>query len=407
MNKHLVSIIIPTYNRGYIIGNAIQGVLNQTIPDWELLIVDDGSGDNTEEIVEAFSDPRIIYIRNEENKGANIARNCGCAAAKGDFLAFLDSDNRWNENMIKRHMEALQASEDDVAFSFCKQEVIDESVHIFPSVEFDVDHLEETLRKGNVVDTNTVILKREVFEAVGGFAADMPRMQDWEFFFRVVVVHGYKAIFIPEILDTNVVQANSISKDKEKYCQALNRFLSRHYKYFTLEEIGGHLISLGRSLPGGDTAEISVKNWMDGKKDSLEGLLPWMARQIYRQFRYYDVLLHWKEKMEQSEGRTVFSGLALDGAVIALYGLGRWGELIYHEMKNCGIKISFGIDRKVRQFHGIKVIGIHEIPEYVDLIIVSIFQEYAQIARDLSQHFSGKILSIEDLAYETIRNGER
>lgn len=394
--EYLVSIIMPTYNRGYIIGNAIQSVIKQTDFHWELIIVDDGSEDNTEEVVKAFSDPRVIYIKNEENRGANDARNCGFAVAKGNFLAFLDSDNIWNKKMIERQMEVLPTSENDVAFSFCKQEVIDEDVHIFPSVEFDVHYLKETLRRGNVVDTNTVILKREVFEAVDGFDTKMPRMQDWEFFFRVIVVHHYKAIFISEILDTNVVQSNSISRNNQKYCKALKRFLGKHYLYFTSEELRGHLISLGRSLTDGSSAETSISDWIDGKGEALEGLFSWMAQQFYPQYRYYDVLLRWKEKMEQNKDRTIFYDTVLKGSTIALYGLGRWGELIYHEMKHCGITIEFGIDRKVKQFHGVKIIEIYEIPESVDVVIVSIFQEYDQIVQELSRHFSGNIFSIED-----------
>lgn len=406
MNNNLVSIIMPAYNRGYTIGNAIQSVLGQTSPNWELIIVDDGSEDNTEDVVKAFSDSRIVYMKNEQNKGANYSRNRGCKAAKGRFLAFLDSDNIWKETMIKRQLNVLENSEDKVAFAFCKQEVIDKKVHIFPSVEFDVDNLGKTLRRGNVVDTNTAILKREVLEAVGGFDDHMPRMQDWELFFRIVVVYHYKAIFIPEILDTNVIQLNSISNDNHKYCKALNLFLRKHYNYFTSDEIGGHLISLGRSLIGENPAQIDKISWSEDRDSGFETLFAALSRQVYRQFKYYDVLLHWKESMEKSKGRTIFSKLALKDSSIALYGLGRWGELIYQEMKNNGIAIQFGIDRKVQQFHDIRIIGIREIPETVDVVLVSIFQEYDTISQEISRYFSGEILSIEDFVYEAMRNGE-
>ena len=98
MNKNpTVSVIIPTYNRAHLVDRAIQSVLNQTYKDFELIIVDDGSTDNTEDIIKEFQkkDERIKYIRHEENRGGSAARNTGIKAAKGEYIAFLDSDDEW------------------------------------------------------------------------------------------------------------------------------------------------------------------------------------------------------------------------------------------------------------------------------------------------------------------------
>lgn len=88
----LFSIILPTYNRGHLLPKAIQSVINQTFPDWELIIVDDGSTDSTKELVGSYSDKRIRYIY-QENQERSTARNNGIENARGDFICFLDSDD--------------------------------------------------------------------------------------------------------------------------------------------------------------------------------------------------------------------------------------------------------------------------------------------------------------------------
>jgi glycosyltransferase involved in cell wall biosynthesis len=97
-----VSVIIPTYNRAEYLGRSIQSVLNQTYQDFELIIVDDGSTDNTRDIVAQFHDKRLNYIRHETNLGVAAARNSGVRAARGIYLAFQDSDDEWLEQLICR-----------------------------------------------------------------------------------------------------------------------------------------------------------------------------------------------------------------------------------------------------------------------------------------------------------------
>ena len=91
----LVSIIMPSWNTGQFIAESIQSVLNQTYSNWELLIVDDCSNDNTDDIVLSFTDQRIKYLKNEKNCGAALARNRAIKEAQGEWIAFLDSDDLW------------------------------------------------------------------------------------------------------------------------------------------------------------------------------------------------------------------------------------------------------------------------------------------------------------------------
>jgi glycosyltransferase involved in cell wall biosynthesis len=93
--KPAVSVIIPTYNRANLLGRSINSILEQTFTDFELIVVDDGSSDNTRELVESFNDPRIFYVRHEKNRGVSAARNTGIKIARGEYIAFNDSDDEW------------------------------------------------------------------------------------------------------------------------------------------------------------------------------------------------------------------------------------------------------------------------------------------------------------------------
>ncbi len=103
-----VSVILPVHNREQSLANSMRSVLDQCIADIELIVVDDASQADLKPIVESFNDPRVVYIRREQNGGASIARNTGLAAAKGAFIAFQDSDDLWLPGKLKRQLDFLE-----------------------------------------------------------------------------------------------------------------------------------------------------------------------------------------------------------------------------------------------------------------------------------------------------------
>ena len=121
----LVSIIMPSYNTAEYIAESIQSVLAQTYQNWELIIVDDCSPDNTDEVVAAFSDPRIRYFKNETNSGAAVSRNKALREAKGKWIAFLDSDDLWLPDKLERQSSFMERN--GYHFSYTKYSMIDES----------------------------------------------------------------------------------------------------------------------------------------------------------------------------------------------------------------------------------------------------------------------------------------
>lgn len=130
----LVSIIMPSWNTGKFIIETIQSVINQTYTNWELLIVDDCSTDNTEEIVASFKDDRIKYFRNKKNSGAALTRNRALREARGEWIAFLDSDDLWMSEKLEKQIDFMKKN--GYSLSYTEYEKIDEdskSLNIYVS----------------------------------------------------------------------------------------------------------------------------------------------------------------------------------------------------------------------------------------------------------------------------------
>lgn len=123
--SELVSIIMPSYNTARFIADSIKSVLSQTYTNWELIIVDDCSTDNTEKIIFSFNDSRIRYFKNEKNRGAAISRNKALSEARGEYIAFLDSDDLWSKDKLEKQLLFMKLN--NYAFSYTNYERIDES----------------------------------------------------------------------------------------------------------------------------------------------------------------------------------------------------------------------------------------------------------------------------------------
>lgn len=120
----LVSVIMPSWNTGKFIAESIQSVIDQTYKNWELLIVDDCSTDNTDEVVSSFNDKRIKYLKNETNLGAALTRNRALREAQGEWIAFLDSDDLWAPEKLEKMIKFMK--ENNYSFAYHEYEKIEE-----------------------------------------------------------------------------------------------------------------------------------------------------------------------------------------------------------------------------------------------------------------------------------------
>ena len=159
-----VSIVIPTHNRAHLIRRAIGSVLNQIYQDFEIIIVDDASTDNTREVVESLNDQRIRYIRHENKRGAAAARNTGITSASGKYIAFQDSDDKWLPEKLGRQVEILESSPSEVGVVHTKfSRIIDnEKVYItWTTINTQETDIHKKLLKGNFIGTPTNIWNKQ------------------------------------------------------------------------------------------------------------------------------------------------------------------------------------------------------------------------------------------------------
>lgn len=199
----LVSVILPTYNREELLPRAINSVLAQTFQSWELLIWDDGSTDNTHQVVSGYDDQRIRYFFSD-NHGVAFARNRALEAALGKYMAFLDSDDEWSEDKLADQVESMIAfPRIDVLFGdFLNINATTREKHrTFEQYAstmklLDVDPVGSglySIRAGipgclaieNFIATDTIMIRREVIDKTGGFAETLRNMEDFELWWRM------------------------------------------------------------------------------------------------------------------------------------------------------------------------------------------------------------------------------
>ncbi|WP_254807828.1 glycosyltransferase family 2 protein [Natronosalvus amylolyticus] len=189
-----VSIIIPTYNRAKRLGNAIISVLSQTHTNYELIIIDDGSTDNTEELVGSFSDRKIVYEKHSKNKGVAEARNTGLDIASGEYICFLDSDDEWKSNKLEVQLKYTKSCNEDCIGSYTDVNIVRESAlkEIASSLLLDPKQpdnqnaliVQQLKLNGFIHAGSTLLLKKSVCDKVGGFNTDLNRLEEVEFVIR-------------------------------------------------------------------------------------------------------------------------------------------------------------------------------------------------------------------------------
>lgn len=232
-----ISVIIPTYNREHTILNSVKSVLNQTYQNFEIIVVDDGSSDNTIDLLKKLNSDKIKVIVNETNKGAPYSRNRGIDLATGEYIAFQDSDDIWFENKLEVCLKAIKEHDADFVF----HQVICDNVKgqpISPTTNFNLinDKMLYVLTKGGV-NTQTMFAKAECFKNIK-FDEKMPRSQDWEIMIRMT--EKYKIYFIQQPLVHYIMLEDSISKSSKKGFIALERIYKKHFtRYY--EKYGAEL----------------------------------------------------------------------------------------------------------------------------------------------------------------------
>ena len=239
----LVSVIMPAYNTDKYIGDSIQSVLCQTYNNWELLVVDDGSTDNTAAIIESFAakDSRVKYIFQQNGRQAK-ARNTGIARSKGTLLAFLDSDDLWMPNKIEQQMIALSATGADVIYTsgliICEPGSTSHATE-FPIVAGTVasKKMFDLLLLHNHIPVQSVLVRLDAFSKAGPFDESLQYhgCEDYELWLRLAangaLFHG-----MPEKLITYRRHPTATTHNNSRVLKPMLRVVQRHIDAGTLDE---------------------------------------------------------------------------------------------------------------------------------------------------------------------------
>ena len=181
----MISVITSTYNRSERLQKAIDSVLAQTYPDWELIIVDDKSTDDTEKVVSGYKDSRIKYIKQKRNFGCDTKpKNVGIMASKGEYIAFLDDDNAYRPDHLAVLLKELEKDPSlDVVYG--DRWLTDETGRIQPQLGISRDYDPAFLMQRNFIDTSDVLIKRQALFDVGGWDERYKKYVDWNLWVRM------------------------------------------------------------------------------------------------------------------------------------------------------------------------------------------------------------------------------
>jgi len=244
MRKPLISVIVPTYNHATFIERSVSSVLAQTFSDYEIIIVDDGSQDDTPNLVSELwaAEDRVIYFR-QENKGLGATRNKGLSLARGEFVQFLDSDDSIAsgkfESQIRRFEEDKAA---DIVYSD------------YANLGGDKDHVGEVARplvpgespvsrliRENFMPVHSSLIKREVFDKEGGFDESRVALEDWDVWLRLAC-RGYKFSYLPGVFAYYHHDGSTMTSNPEWMYQKIKYLLDKYLADPTFAQLGEDVI---------------------------------------------------------------------------------------------------------------------------------------------------------------------
>jgi len=253
-----VSVVIPAYNRAHCVAAAVDSAFAQTFKDFEIIVVDDGSSDGTGDVLETFGE-RIRLIR-QDNHGVSSARNAGVRAARGKWIAFLDSDDRWYPDKLERQIAALEKYNCKICFT--------RSINHENAILRDIEFISSTLREPeifyveNAVDSvclsprhpliQTMVADRRLLETVGLFDESFPAAEDAELIFRLSFLSGFLYVDRPLVTifenSENSLTYSTKLDSQARRSQSYLRLLA--HMYWRLVEISPEKVSIIRKRLG-------------------------------------------------------------------------------------------------------------------------------------------------------------
>jgi glycosyltransferase involved in cell wall biosynthesis len=399
--NNMVSVIIPTYNRANTIESSIRSVLNQTYTNIEIIVVDDASQDNTEEVVNSINDNRILYIRNNENQGVASARNIGAQYAKGEFIAFNDSDDIWHYDKLEKQMDVmLQNNDCNLVYCAFNRFLLNGTRVRIPDMNENISDLEgnifTALFARNTISTQTMLLRTGYFMSIGGFQKNLRCLDDYELALRIA--KNNKIYFVNEELVDVMESDNSISILEKNYFSSFDSILYMVGLYWdefedkSIFEINIKSLLVYISFMPLIEAVDAYKKIIKYIK-ALEPVICDVAVSCTK-YKNKDFIM--RKLVEEPTNIWINKIKDMNVKNVVVYGNGYIGKILCNLLENDRFKISYIIDRNSKDSKYSIFSTEDNLPE-TDLVIISVIHSNDDIRTILESKINAPIVYIEEL----------
>ncbi|MBU2541424.1 MAG: glycosyltransferase family 2 protein [Candidatus Omnitrophica bacterium] len=260
MTRLLISVIIITYNRSFVIKRAIESVLKQTYKDLEIILIDDASSDNTHEIISSITDDRVKLVRHDKNKGVAVSRNTGLKNSKGEFITFLDDDDEWLPEKLQTQLDLFKKLNSDVGLIYTNGFSEDEgrifiTERINSKVIYDPSKDKFFPLRVLITPPSSWMLPMEVIKRIGYFDEAMyNNWDDGDYFVRIA--RKYKIYFLNKNLVTWHILKSHVNMVTPELIKGKEVFLKKNFEL--LKKDKGYLFRFYRTM-GKDSLKLDKK----------------------------------------------------------------------------------------------------------------------------------------------------
>jgi len=295
----LVSVVIPTYNHASYLGRALQSLFDQTYTNWEAIVIDNHSTDKTDEVMTSFSDPRIIYLKIHNNGVIAASRNLGIRTAKGEWIAFLDSDDLWYQEKLKIVINSIQ---DDFSIDVCSTDefLVDVTTGNRTPLNYGPycsNFYEVLLLNGNRLSPSATMIKSDFLTKHNLFFREnieFVTVEDYDLWLLIARA-GAKFKFIQSIQGEYTIHANNASGQSDYHRQNAIRVLKDHVYHLQTFQTdkdklwryinAGLLISSAKNMLANRQYVSGVKCVISGFRSSLTGTLRYILSKLIKNFK--------------------------------------------------------------------------------------------------------------------------
>jgi len=230
LRDFLVSIIIPTFNRYELVKGAIENVLLQTYSNFEVIVVEDGSSSGIKDYIRKLNNNKIVYHRHSEQKGLGAARNTGTRIAKGEYVAFLDDDDRWIEEKISLQYDLISRYNDEKIMIYCGNIRLNQNGLSEESIPKSKGKMSKFFFNGYCIGSSCMMIPRELLLSIGGHSEDLTSCIDHDLWLKLSLA-GFRMDFVPKGLVYSIKHTNQrMMEDIEERLKGINQFIKKWEK---------------------------------------------------------------------------------------------------------------------------------------------------------------------------------